>query len=256
MHYDTMLIDTHTHLFMEPLRDDLDGVLARAAAAGVRGCVVPAYDLESWAAIRSLADRENVHVAGGLHPWVAQQPWDELQLGSQLQDTAAVAVGEIGLDFKVPDYDPVRQIDTFRRQLAVAVDLDLPVILHNRGAFEEMADILDEFKGAVRGVLHAYSRGPELAERFLGLGLHLAFGGTITRPGARRARRSAAMIPEDRLLLETDSPAIGLHDILPENTEPRHVRNVAAAMADLRGTNLEHIAKVTSDNARRLFKLP
>jgi TatD DNase family protein len=167
-----------------------------------------------------------------------------------------VAVGEIGLDFAIPDADRRRQIDVFTEQLDLARRLDLPVILHCRRAFDAMEALLRE-RGPVRGVLHAFSRGPELARRLVdGLDLHLAFGGAVTRPGARRPRESAAAVPASRLLLETDAPSIGLEGVPPEQTEPRHVAQVAEAVAELRGESLEQVAEQTTENARRLFKLP
>jgi len=249
------LIDTHTHLTFPPLERDPDAVLARAAAAGVTDVVVPAYDVASWNPIAVMAARPTVHPAYGLHPWVADQPLDLDALAERLRSGAA-AVGEIGLDFKIPSPDRGTQIAVCRDQVALAVEMDLPVILHNRGAFAEMIDILAVFRGRLRGVVHAFSRGSELARRFLDLDLHLAFGGAVTRPRAKQARRSAVVCPGDRLLLETDSPSIGLEDVPPERTEPRHVRDIAAALAELRGTDPESIARITTGNARRLFRLP
>ncbi len=254
------LIDSHAHLDMPPLGDDVPGVLARATAAEVSGCVVPAYDLGSWGAIRDLATAHpDVHPCLGLHPWVADQAPDPQALADRLRralrESNAVAVGEIGLDGKV-DHPPLAvQTPVLEVQLAVARELDLPVVLHVRGAFAELLELLAPL-APVQGVVHAFSRGPELMRRFLDLGLHLGFGGAITRPRARRPRRSAQVAPLDRIVLETDAPSIGLEGVAPRETEPRHVREVAAALADLRGVPLETIAEETTANARCLFRLP
>lgn len=155
------------------------------------------------------------------------------------------------------DADLPLQVRVLSAQLRLAIDLRLPVLLHCRGAFEELIKVLRDYgfgagPDGPRGVVHAFARGPELAGRFLELGLHLAFGGAVTRPGSR-ARRSAVTTPLARIVLETDAPAIGLHDVEPAQVEPRHVREVAAALADLRGEPPERIAEVTTANARALF---
>ena len=248
------LIDTHCHLYFDPLATDVPGVLGRARAEGVVQVVVPAYDLSSWEAMPTLVG-PGVAVAYGLHPWKANQPLELDLLEQQIRSTGAVAVGEIGLDFAIPDADRRRQIDAFTEQLDLARRLDLPVILHCRRAFDAMEALLRE-RGPVRGVLHAFSRGPELARRLVeGLDLHLAFGGGVTRPAARRSRESVATVPARRLLLETDAPSIGLEGVPPERTEPRHVARVAAVVAELRGERPEQVAEQTTENARQLFRL-
>ena len=122
-----------------------------------------------------------------------------------------------------------------------------------RGAFDELFAVLEDMHSQIRGVIHAYSRGPELAKRFTDFGLHLGFGGAITRQRARQARRSAEVVRSDYILLETDAPSIGLDGVFPENTEPRHVRDIAVALAKIRGSDLRTIAETTTTNARRLF---
>ena len=253
------LIDTHVHLDMPPLGDDPAGVLDRAAAAGVTDCVVPAYDLSSWSRIAELAGTfPAVHPALGLHPWVADTAPDpdhlSRELAAALERTGAVAVGEVGLDAKVPSPSLDIQVPVLATQLAVARERELPVILHVRGAFPALLELLAPL-APVRGVVHAFGRGPELARRFLDLGLHLGFGGAVTRPRARRPRRSAVTVPLDRIVLETDAPSIGLEGVPPEQAEPRHVRDVAFALADLRGEPPETIARETTRHARELFRL-
>jgi TatD DNase family protein len=176
-------------------------------------------------------------------------------LAERLSVDRAVAVGEIGLDFKIDVLDADRQLGVLAEQIGLAVDLDLPVILHCRGAFEEMIRVLERHSPRVRGVVHAYSRGPELACRLVELGFHLGLGGAITRPKARRARRSAQSVPLDRIVLETDAPSIGLDGVPPDHTEPRHVAMVAQALAELRNEPISVIAQRTTETARSLFEL-
>ena len=261
------LIDTHCHLNMPPLSDDTDGVLARAAERGVTRVIVPAYDEATWPEVAVLAARRNVFVAYGLHPWVAHEALPEepladfeKRLASQLTTEFSIAIGtaigEIGLDTKIEECGLTEQLPVLEVQLALAVDLDLPVILHCRGAFEELLTAVNKHGGQLRGVLHAYSRGPELAERFIAAGLHVAFGGAVTRDRAKRVRNAAVCLPLDKIVLETDAPSIGLDGVLPTDTEPGHVRDIAEAVAAIRNEPIETIAEVTTANACRLFNLP
>jgi len=255
------LFDTHCHLYSEPLASDIPAVLGRAAAVGVTRVIVPAYDPASWDAIAAMVGLSGVNAALGLHPWVADAVpaagIRDLLLSQQNRKIGPVAIGEIGLDTKLPCDGPTLavQLAVLRPQLELAHDLDLPVILHCRGAFEELLTELDRFGGRLRGVLHAWSRGPELAERFTRAGLALGLGGAVTREHARRVRRTVRRLPLDHFVLETDAPSIGLDGILPEHAEPAHVADVARAVADIRGESLETVAAATTAHACRLFGL-
>jgi TatD DNase family protein len=247
---------------MAPLSGGPDEVLTRATARGVTLVIVPAYDEPTWPQIASLTTRPNIFAAYGLHPWEAHLvppggPLADFQkrLARQLSPDFHVAVGEIGLDTKIDANTLEDQLPVLESQLALAADLDLPVILHCRGAFEELLTAVNHHKGKLKGVLHAYSRGPELAERFIAAGLHIAFGGAVTRDRARRVRKAAARLPLDKIVLETDAPSIGLDGVLPAETEPGHVRDIAEAVAALRNEPLDTIAEVTTANAVRLFNL-
>lgn len=249
-----MLVDTHCHLSFPPLVDDLGGVLARAADAGVTRVVVPSYDQPSWSPVAEITGRhpEAVRAAFGLHPWVADQPLSDDDLVGRLQAAGAVAVGEIGLDARI-EVPLAVQIPVLARQLAIARDLDLPVILHARGGFEELLELLSRFTPRLRGIVHAWSRAPELAEPFTALGLKLGLGGAVTRPRAKGARQTAARLPLSHFVLETDAPSIGLEGVEPAACEPRHVLSVAAAIAELRGISCDEVARQTSATAAAVF---
>ncbi len=256
------LIDSHCHLTLPPLADNLDAVISRAQARSVNSIIVPAYDHQTWPDVLSVATRPNIHPALGLHPWVADQlpPGGKLKqaLGAFIAEakTKVIAIGEIGLDTKV-DSPPLEvQIPVFKTQLELAVDLDLPVILHCRGAFSELLDSINHHGGKIRGVIHAFTRGPELAQRFHAAGLYFGLGGGVTRENARKVRRGAKVIPLNRIVLETDAPSIGVAGVRPENTEPHHVADVAVALAQLRDEELSIITRATTENAIRLFDLP
>jgi TatD DNase family protein len=288
------LIDTHCHLHMEPLSRDVEGVLARAEEAGVGEVVVPAFDLESWDTVKELGNRTGVHYAIGLHPWLANQvttgdapsvvstrgispgmfyrvrpnpvksreTHETLTLGDfrtrlaeALTESRAVAIGEIGLDFTIEKPTAAGQLAVLACQLELAADFDLPVILHCRNGWEMLVATLQPFAGKIRGVLHAYIRHPELAVPLLKVGFYVGFGGGITQPRAKRARRSAEALPLDRILLETNAPLTGLDGTDPEQTEPQHVRYVAETLAGIRNTTVDEIADVIRDNTHECFRV-
>lgn len=250
-----ILVDTHCHLSFPPLSGDLEGVLVRARSVGVADVVAPAYDLASWPGVAAAAARQGVWAALGLHPWVAHEDLEPDRLAAAVAGAQAVAIGEIGLDLAVEGADFERQRWVLEAQLGLALDLGLPVILHCRQAHEQLLDILEDYAPRLRGVVHAYSRGPELAHRFLRLGLVLGIGGAATRPRARRVRRTVEVAPLDRMVLETDAPSIGLDGVPPEAAEPRHVADVAISVAALRGIGVDEVARVTTDVAHELFRL-
>jgi TatD DNase family protein len=246
-------VDTHCHLDVPPLGDNVDGVLDRSRAAGVETIVAVAYDLQSWPKVTRLAQRPGVLAAIGLHPWKAEERLEKQTLVDALQKAAAVAVGEIGLDFRMP-VPAARQIEILRLQLEVATELDLPVLLHCRGAFEELLALLKDFGPRHRGIIHAFSRGPDLAQRFVELGLHVAFGGAITQPNAHRARCAAQSLGLDQIVLETDAPSIALAGIPAEKVEPAHVATIGQKLAQIRAISAEQAAAATTANVRALLR--
>jgi len=255
--------DTHCHLNNPPMGADPDAVLQRARDRDVTTVVVPAYDFASWQSVAALSGFPGVHTAFGIHPWVAgDREWGpgglRLALGDWLdaQSSRPVAIGEIGLDSLVASPDLATQQAVLDIQLALAVEMDLPVILHCRGPFADLVKAVNRFDGKLRGVLHAFTRGPELVQQIHGAGLMFGLGGGITRDRARRVRRGLKVIPLDRIVLETDAPSIGLEGVSPQQVEPHHVADIAASLAAQRGESLETIARATTENAARLFSLP
>lgn len=244
------IFDTHCHLFMEPLRSNLNDVLARARRKGVKRFLVPSVSRKDWDDCVSMASLKGVQCALGIHPWEADEGLCRLELQEMLESSGAAAVGEIGLDWKCGT-DREVQKTVFIEQLETAEKLSLPVILHCRGAFEEMLGILADFR--IRGTVHAWSRDPELMKRFLELGLFVSFGGAVTRKGARRALASAIAVPEGRFLLETDSPSIGLDGVAPGDSQPAHAADVLQALAVLRGEFPDRIAAQAMANSVTLF---
>jgi TatD DNase family protein len=251
------LFDTHCHLFMPPMKNHVPEVLERAAQEQVQRLLVPAYDEASWARMAPMTRYSGVWLAYGIHPWVSNLPFDQQRLAQLLAQEKTVALGEVGLDYAVRAPDREVQQRVLRQQLEIARQLDLPVILHCRDAAEDLLQILQHFSPpGLRGVIHGFSRSAELARRFLALGLHLAFGPMVTRPGSRKAQEAARAVPLDRLLLETDACAMGFSDLAAPQVEPRDLIRVAQQVALLRAMPLDDLARMTTDNAKQLFRCP
>ena len=252
-----MLIDTHCHLNVQAFAEILPDVIARAREAGVGACIVPAYDRASLPRTATLARQspDFIFPAYGLHPWFVAQGIDIDELKGYLLQPGTVAVGEIGLDFSPECPPPEAQLAPLRLQLDLAAELNLPVLIHCRKAHHELVKIMAGYKRKLGGVLHSFSGGRDLALRFIELGFYIAFSGSVTRTTAKKYHRTAAGIPLDSLLVETDAPSIATHTTLASQVEPRHTVEVARKIAGLRGSTFEEIAQATSENARRLFNM-
>ncbi|MBN2107978.1 MAG: TatD family hydrolase [Deltaproteobacteria bacterium] len=252
-----MLIDTHCHLNDPSFAGRLPEVIARAREAGIGACIVPAYDRASLPRTAELA-RQYPHFiapAYGLHPWFLGQGMDIDALRQYLVQPGTVAVGEVGLDFSPECPPPEAQLEPFGTQLDLAAELGLPVLIHCRKAHDELLKVLTRYKGKLRGVLHSFSGGRDMALRFIELGFHIAFSGSVTRTTAKKYHKTAAGIPLDFLLVETDAPSIATQATPASQVEPLHTAEVARAIAGLRGSTFEEIAQATTGNAGRLFNL-
>jgi len=254
-----VLTDSHVHLDDRAFDADRTQVLQRARDAGVGQMVVPAVDASSWTRIRDLcaAHRDTLFPAYGLHPLYLLQhaPADVDALLSWCDANAAVAIGEIGLDFHAAGLDPALQRGYFSRQLALARELDLPVIVHARQALEEVILTLRRHPG-VRGVVHSFSGSEEQAHRLWQLGFLAGIGGPVTYERAQRLRRIVAHMPIEFLLLESDAPDQPDANHRGQRNEPARVAGVLRCVATLRGEAAQEVAAATTANARRLFRLP
>jgi len=252
------LVDTHAHLDDRSFDADRGEMFDRASQVGVRRWIVPAIDRGNWEAIEVLcAAREGAFPAYGLHPLLIDAHRDEHldELPAWLDGHGAIAVGEIGLDFYVEGLDRVRQREVFARQLDIAKEHDLPVIVHARRAFEETIHTLRRI-GGLRGVVHSFSGSEEQARQLVDLGFHLGIGGPVTYEGANRIRRVVAGMPLEWLLLETDAPDQPCAHRRGIRNEPAFMTDVLETIASLRDVSAEDIAAATTANAMKLFKLP
>ncbi len=252
------MIDTHAHLNDPAFSGRLEAVVERARSAGVTACVVPAYDPESFPVTEqvSAAWPGFALPAYGIHPWYAHRFAAAPSLERCLdRHPEAVAVGEIGLDFSPGLPPPDVQVGVFLRQLVVAEERGLPALVHCRGAFEKMFEILAARPRRSAVVLHSFSGGPGWLQRFLPLGVFVGFAGALTRPNARRYHQCAREVSVDRFLVETDAPAIATASTPASEVEPAHAMEVLAALAAHRGECAAVVAQAAERNARLVFPL-
>jgi TatD DNase family protein len=251
------LIDSHSHFDVAEFDGDRADVLARARVAGVRRQIIPAIDAAGFARVRELcAHEDGLYAAYGLHPmFLAQHRPEHLQeLRQWIEREKPVAIGECGLDFFVDGFDADAQRDYLQRQLELAREFDLPLILHARRAVDEVTAAIRRV-GSLRGVVHSFSGSVEQAQHLWKLGFCIGLGGPITYPRARRLRGIVATMPLEFLLLETDSPDQPLHGHQGQRNEPALLANVCECIAELRGVDAQEIAQATTCNAERLFRL-
>lgn len=259
-----LLIDTHTHLDDARYEGELDSVLARARAAGVESFITIGCDLATSRAAVELADRYPfVYAAVGVHPHEVKRIEDDWYdaLRRLTQHPKVVAYGEIGLDYHYNYSPPTLQRERFREQVWLARDLRLPIVIHTREAHQDTIAILKEEKAAdAGGVFHCFSGDARLAKEGLDLGFFLSFSGILTFQNATTLRDIAKTVPMDRLLVETDCPYLTPAPHRGKRNEPAYVTFVAEQLTKLTGTagplGLDEIGRITSHNARRLFKIP
>lgn len=251
------LIDSHSHIDAPEFDCDRDAAIERARTAGVIAQVVPAIAAAGWPALRELCSRQaGLHPAYGLHPMslAEHHPGHLASLREWIEREKPVAIGECGLDFWIQSLDRSEQDRYFIAQLELAREFDLPVIVHARKAYDEVAASLRRI-GGLRGVVHSFSGSRDQAERFWSLGFHLGIGGPITYERANRLRGIVASMPLEWLLLETDSPDQPMSGQQGRRNEPAFLPDVLGLVAVLRETEPAAIAAATTANAMRLFAL-
>jgi TatD DNase family protein len=250
--------DTHCHLDVERFDADRARVFERAHAAGVTRILNPAFSIGSSRSALAVAEaHEGMVAAVGVHPNDTAQ-FGDAELDT-LRELAAhpkcVAIGEIGLDYHWKTVDPAIQKQAFVRQLNLARELDLPVIIHCREAEEDTLEILThEFSGRPL-VLHSFAGTVQHAQRALDCGFYIGISGPVTYPNAAQTREVVRYLPLDRLVIETDAPYLSPQRHRGKRNEPAYVRLVAEKIADVRDMLLDDIARVTTENGMRLFRV-
>lgn len=254
------LVDTHTHVQMRQFNADRGAVVRAALAQGVTRMVVPGTDVATSRDALTLARAfpGQVFAAAGTHPHDADG-FDARALAETralAREPEVVAIGEIGLDFYRNLSPREAQFEAIIKQIGLARELDLPIILHNRDSHAEMIATLKEHALGVRGVFHCFIGGRDMARDALDLGYYLSFAGPVTYPKNTELMDVAAWAPLDRILVETDAPYLTPTPYRSQRNEPRHVALTARHIASLRAMAFEDLAEATSRNAAALFRLP
>jgi TatD DNase family protein len=255
-----MLIDSHAHLDMAQFDRDREEVIDRARLGGVTHIVTIGIDLSSSLKALELANRhEFIFSTVGYHPHRARDmdPPGLQELAVLAGEPKIVAWGEIGLDFFRNRSPREKQIEAFETQIDMAMDLGLPLIIHDRQAHREVYEILQrKGNGKHKGVIHCFSGDLDLAVAFIGMGFHISVPGTVTYKNAYQVRDVASRIPLESMLVETDAPFLTPVPERGKRNEPLFVTFTAQRIARLRNMDFQEVARQTGENAKRLFKLP
>jgi TatD DNase family protein len=253
-----MFIDSHCHLVYKGLIEDQAAVLARARAAGVSGMLNISTRESEWDAVVGVAEREgDVWASVGIHPHEADAhpEVDAAKLIARAAHPRVIAIGETGLDYYYDKSDREQQRTSFRAHIAAARETGLPLIVHTRDAEGDTADILaDEMeKGLYTGVIHCFTASQDFADKALNLGLYISISGIVTFKNAKDLQVSASLIPDDRILIETDAPFLAPMPHRGKSCEPAFVADTARFLSGLRGVSVETIAKQSKLNFFNLF---
>jgi TatD DNase family protein len=257
-----MLVDSHCHLDFPDFAPELDAVVARAEAAGVRHMVTISTRVKRHADILAIAERfPGVTCSVGTHPHHADEELDitVTDLVSRTSHPKVVAIGEAGLDYHYDNSPRDAQEQGFRTHIAAARATQLPLVIHTREADEDCARILEDEmgKGPFPAVLHCYTGGADLARRAVALGCYIGFTGIVTFKNSAALREIAKELPADRFLVETDAPYLAPLPYRGKRNEPAYVVKVAEVLAEVRGTTFDDICRQTTDNFFKLFsKVP
>lgn len=249
-----MLIDTHAHLWWESYEGNLGEVIARAKGSGVEKIIVPGTNVESSHQSIALAKQYPgiIYPAIGIHPEDVEGNKIEALRQLLLENKEIViAIGEIGIDLYTEEVQKTlaEQKKLFRTQLALALEFDLPVIIHTRDSFPETWEVLQSLPKMPRGQFHCFSVDEEALQTILSAGFYASFCANIT--WSKRVAKLVSIVPSDRLLLETDSPFMAPQ----KRNEPSQVRELATYIATLRGANTEEVAAITTSNAMALYNI-
>ena len=254
------LFDSHCHLEDERFQEDRAEVMARMEDAGVRRCILAGSDMDSSARIAKLAkEHANVYGVVGVHPHEAKTWIDECEskITEWVKEERIVGVGEIGLDYYYDLSPRDVQQEVFVKQLLLAKKLNMPVCFHIRDAHGDILSILRAHRSELpAGVVHCCSASLESAREYLDMGYYISFAGPITFKNANKLLDVAKFVPEDRILVETDSPYLAPVPMRGRRNEPSYVQYVAEKIAELRGISAEEMAEIATRNTCRLFGIP
>lgn len=256
----TEYIDTHTHLFVSDFDEDREAAVQRAVDAGVTRLCLPAINEETLNALLAMCDRYPgiCFPMMGLHPTDVGEDYKEvlaLMHEKLLADSRIIAVGEVGLDFYWDDSQKERQIEAFRIQIGWAIETGLPLAIHSRSAFNELCEVLDEYRSCgLKGVFHCFTGSEEEVQKLLSFnGFYLGIGGVLTY---KKSTLPAVLggVPLERIVLETDSPYLSPVPFRGKRNESAYIPHIAEALSKIYNCSIEEVAAITVNNSCNLFK--
>ncbi len=254
-----MLVDTHAHLQWGSFDKDREKVISRAREVGVECIVNIGFNLKgSRDAVELAKKHKGLYATVGIHPHNASQFNEKVlnNLKKLCENPRVVAIGEIGLDYYRNLSPRGAQKKTFETQLSLAKQLALPVVIHDRDAHADTLEILSKFKGEITGVMHCFSGSREMAEQCIKSDFYISFTGSITFPNSHKLREIARWIDLNKILLETDSPWLAPQEMRGKRNEPAFLPFIAKKIADLKEISMDKLAAATTENARKIFRLP
>ena len=252
-----MLFDTHAHLNDPAFDADREELLAGLPYKGIGLVMNAGCSLESSREIIQMAEQYPwLYASVGSHPDSADEVTEEvIDIYRQLcRHEKVKAIGEIGLDYHYEDIPREIQQKAFRMQMELAKELDMPVIIHERDAHEDGMQIVKEFP-TVKGVFHCYSGSAEMARQLVNMGWYIGFTGVLTFKNARKAVETAASIPLERIVLETDCPYMAPDPFRGKRNDPGYLYRMAEKLAEIRGVSVEEIRRITFENGKRLYRI-
>lgn len=252
----TSIFDSHAHFDDEKFNEDRDEILSSLPSKGISGVINCGTNLQTSEFSIELSEKFGfVYAAVGFHPHEVTEFDDAslLEVKRLAQNEKVVAIGEIGLDYYY-DFSPrEKQIEAFEKQLELAAELSLPVIIHNRDAHADTLEILKKHRP--KGVLHCFSGSAEMAQEIIKLGMYIGLGGAVTFKNAKKPLEVAAVVPDELLLIETDCPYMSPVSFRGKRCDSTMIPYTAEKIAEVRGTTAQDILNLTAENAKRLFEI-
>ncbi len=250
-------IDTHCHLEMDEFNPDSDEVIERAKNVGIEAIITIGSDLKGNKGALELSEKyESIYAAVGFHPHDAKDFTEEIyrKLKEWTAKEKVVAIGEIGLDYHYDNSPREVQRAVFKRQLSLAKETGLPVVIHSREAKKDTLEIVKE-SGIDKGVFHCFSGDMDMAEKVMAMGFHISIAGPVTFKNAKKLVEIVKSIPDDYLLIETDAPYLAPEPFRGKRNEPSYLVYITRTIAGLRGISMDDLARITTLNAKRLFRI-
>ncbi|MGI6699830.1 MAG: TatD family hydrolase [Christensenellales bacterium] len=253
------LFDSHCHLNDQRFQGDIDKIIAHMHLNGVERCLCPGSNVtDSKVAIKLAGQYSEIFASVGIHPHDAENSDDDsfAQIEALLSSPKVVALGEMGLDYYYDADYKEKQIYVLEKQFEIAGRCKMPVILHVRDAHQDMLDILKSWQNYLfGGIIHCFSSSAEVAKEYVKLGFYVSFAGPLTYKNARKLVEAAKLVPDDRLLIETDSPYLSPEPVRGTRNEPANVRFICQKLAEYRNQPVEQVAELTYANACKVYGL-